>query len=172
MITGIVPLCKDHDRTAFRCGDAALDDWFRSRADQDEKRNIARVFIAVDDLRGVVGFYTLSAYTLTTDELPAAMAKKLPRYDKIPAMLIGRLAGDLRCRGEGVGDLLLGNAIDRIVAANRTVAAHAVVVDAKDDAAFAFYHRVGFIKFPLHPRRLFLPMTNAEQTTAAAARTL
>lgn len=166
MITGVAPLGPEHDRAAFSSGVAALDDWFKSRASQDERRNIARVFVAVDANIGVAGFYTLSAYTLASDDLPLPMAKKLPRYDKIPAVLIGRLARDLRCRGQGVGDVLLGNAVERIVAANRTVAAHAIVVDAKDDRA-AFYQRMGFAVFPLHPQRLYLAMATAMQTTVA-----
>ena len=48
MIKAIEPLGK-HDRAAFSCGVAALDDWFRLRAGQDEKRNVARVFVAIDD---------------------------------------------------------------------------------------------------------------------------
>ena len=168
MIIGIAPLGKEHERASFSCGVAALDDWFKTRASQDEKRNIARVFVAVDDVLGVVGFYTLSTYSLAADELPASLAKKLPRYDKIPAVLIGRLARDIRCHGQRVGHLLLGDAIERIVAANKSLAAHAIVVDAKDDKALQFYANFGFIAFPLHPRRLFLPMTTAEQTVVAA----
>ena len=47
MIKAIEPLGK-HDRAAFSCGVAALDNWFRLRAGQDEKRNVARVFVAID----------------------------------------------------------------------------------------------------------------------------
>jgi hypothetical protein len=50
MIKAIEPLGK-HDRAAFSCGVVALDEWFRFRAGQDEKRNVARVFVAIDDLR-------------------------------------------------------------------------------------------------------------------------
>ena len=168
MITGILPLAKEHDRTSFSCGVPVLDEWFKMRASQDEKRNISRVFVAIDDVLGVAGFYTLSAYTLGAGELPVALAKKLPRYDKIPAALIGRLARDVRCRSQRVGHLLLGDAIERVVAANKSVAAHAIVVDAKDDKAVQLYASFAFIAFPLHPRRLFLPMITAEQTVAAA----
>ena len=63
MIKAIEPLGK-HDRAAFSCGVAVLDDWFRLRAGQDEKRNVARVFVAIDDQRGIVGFYSLSSFTL------------------------------------------------------------------------------------------------------------
>ena len=90
MIKVIEPLGK-HDRAALSCDVAALDDWFRLRAGQDEKRNVARVFVAIDDQRGIVGFYSLSSFTLSITDLPPERAKRLPRYDAIPAALIGRL---------------------------------------------------------------------------------
>src|SRR5712672_539453 len=110
MIKAIEPLGK-HDRAVFSCGVTALDDWFRLRAAQDEKRNVARVFVAIDDRLGVVGFYSLSTFTLTIVDLPPELAKRLPRYDLILAALIGRLARDQRVRGQGVGDLLLADAV-------------------------------------------------------------
>jgi len=112
MIKAIEPLGK-HDRAAFSCGVAAFDDWFRFRAGQDEKRNVARVLVALDDQYGIVGFYSLSSFTLTIAELPPEQAKRLPRYDAIPAALIGRLARDQKVRGEGVGGLLLADAVSK-----------------------------------------------------------
>src|ERR1700722_17611801 len=110
MIKAIEPL-GGHDRAGFSCGVASHDDWFRLRAGQDEKRNVARVFVAIDDQRGVVGFYSLSSFALAIADLPPEHAKRLPRYDAIPAALVGRLARDETVRGEGVGDLLLADAV-------------------------------------------------------------
>jgi len=158
----IEPLGKHHDRTTFHCGQLALDDWFRHRASQDEKRNVARVFVAVTPDLGVIGFYSLSSLSLSLETLPEEMAHKLPRYDAIPAALIGRLARDERVRGRGVGELLLADAIQRILGAGRSVAVFAIVVDAKDDRAVDFYQAFGFRAFPLQPRRLFLLAATAE----------
>jgi GNAT superfamily N-acetyltransferase len=116
---------------------AALDDWFRFRAGQDEKRNVARVFVAIDDQRGIVGFYSLSTFTLSFSELPPEQAKRLPRYDAIPAALIGRLARDEKVRGEGLGALLLADAVRRVIAASRSLAVFAIVVEATDQNAVA-----------------------------------
>lgn len=149
-------LGKHHDRARFSCGQPDLDGWFRLRASQDEKRNIARVFVAVDDDIGVIGFYSLSSLSLSLDHLPEQIAHKLPRYDAIPAALIGRLARDERVRGQGVGELLLADAIHRVLGAGRSIAVFAIVVDAKDERAAAFYQAFGFQTFPLRPDRLFL----------------
>jgi predicted GNAT family N-acyltransferase len=161
----IEPLGKHHDRTKFSCGQPDLDNWFRLRASQDEKRNVARVFVALDAELGVVGFYSLSSLSLSLDSLPEKVAQKLPRYDAIPAALIGRLVRDERVRGKGVGELLLSDAIRRVLDASRSVAVFAVVLDAKDNRAVKFYELFGFHPFPLQPNRLFL-------LTATAARAL
>jgi len=161
LIVGIEPLGKQHDRATFTSGQPDIDDWFRRRASQDEKRNIARVFVAMDHERRVIGFYSLSSYTLALEDLPADLARRLPRYDAIPAARIGRLAREVRVRGQGVGELLLADAVRRILGAARSVAVFAIVVDAKDDAAAGFYRRFGFQPFPLQPRRLFLPTSTA-----------
>jgi hypothetical protein len=99
LIVGIEPLGRHHDRASFTSGQPDIDDWFRRRAGQDERRTVARVFVALDDERGIVGFYSLSSYSLALDDLPADLARRLPRYDAIPAGRIGRLARDERVRG-------------------------------------------------------------------------
>jgi GNAT superfamily N-acetyltransferase len=167
VITSIEPLGK-HERRAFSCGAAALDDWFRLRAGQDEKRNVARVFVAIDDRLGVAGFYSLSTFTLTIPDLPPEHAKRLPRYDLIPAALIGRLARDQRVRGQGVGELLLADAMRRVVSAANTLAVFAIVVEAKDEPAAAFYRDFGFLPFPNRPLRLFIPVADAIEAVSRA----
>ena len=161
MIVRIDPLGKQHDRATFSSGQPDIDDWFRRRASQDERRNVARVFVAADDELGIIGFYSLSSYTLTLHDLPEDLARKLPRYDAIPAARIGRLGRDQRVRGQGMGELLLADAVRRILGAARSVAVFAIVVDAKDDTAAAFYRRFGFQPFPLQPSRLFLLTSTA-----------
>jgi GNAT superfamily N-acetyltransferase len=161
-------LGRGHDRASFACGQPDLDDWFRRRASQDERRNVARVFVAVDRALGVVGFYTLSSFALAIDELPDEISRKLPRYGAIPAALIGRLARDERARGRGIGELLLADAIRRVLGAGESVAVFAIVVEAKDERAAEFYRSFGFVPFPTRPRRLFLPTATAMTAFAAA----
>ena len=168
MIKVIEPLGK-HDRAAFSCGVAALDGWFHHRAGQDEKRNVARVFVAIDDQRGIVGFYSLSSFTLAIGDLPPEYAKRLPRYDAIPAALIGRLAREVCVRCEGVGELLLADAVRRILGAARSLAVFAIVVEAKDDKAAAFYRDFGFASFPTRARRLFMPASDAVEALSRAS---
>lgn len=156
----IEPLGPQHDRAKFTCGQPDLDDWFRHRAGQDEKRNLARVFVMTDD-EGVLGFYTLSSFTLSIPDLPDEFAKRLPRYEALPAALIGRLARAERARGSGAGEMLLLDALRRTLSAARAVAVYAILVDAKDDTAARFYAKFGFASFPLRPNRMFLLASTA-----------
>jgi GNAT superfamily N-acetyltransferase len=167
MIKVIEPLGK-HDRAAFSCGVAALDDWFRFRAGQDEKRNVARVFVAIDDQLGIVGFYSLSSFTLAITDLRSKHKKRLPRYDVIPAALIGRLARDQRVRGEGIGDLLLADVVRRVIGAAHSLAVFAIVVEATDEKAAAFYRDFGFAPFPNLPLRLFMTASAAAEAISRA----
>src|SRR4051812_6526400 len=103
------PLKAHHDRLRFQSGVAELDDWFHKRASQDQRRRVAQVFVALDS-EGIVGFYSLSMFTLALEHLPGELARKLPRYDAIPTALIGRLARHVRAKGTGIGDLLVADA--------------------------------------------------------------
>lgn len=162
-------LAASHDRAAFRCGIAALDEWFHSRAGQDQRRNVAQVFVALRDEQ-IVGFYSLSMFTLSLETLPPVLSKKLPRYEAIPCAIIGRLARAESCRGMGMGDLLLADALTRVLAASKSVAAYAIVVDAKDDHGKRFYEEHGFIPLASRPRRLFLLTETAAAALDAASR--
>jgi ribosomal protein S18 acetylase RimI-like enzyme len=159
-----------HERSVFSCGEPELDDWFRRRAGQDDRRNVARVFVAIDDVMGVIGFYSLGSFPLTIADLPEEIARRLPRYEAIAAALIERLARDVRVRGQGIGALLLADAVRRILGAGEALAVFAIIVDAKEDRAADFYRSFGFRAFSQQPQRLFLPTATAAAALARAMR--
>jgi GNAT superfamily N-acetyltransferase len=102
---------------------------------------------------GLGGFYTLSSASLRLADLPQDVARRLPRYPLVPATLIGRLAIDRRYHGQGWGGFLLLDAVHRCVRSD--IASFAVLVDAIDDGAHAFYLHHSFLPLPDQPRRLF-----------------
>ncbi len=155
----IEPLHKDHDRQNFSCGSAALDRYLQQQARQDAEKRVAAPFVLVEPPSlTVLGYYTLSASVLNANELPVDMAKKLPRYPQLPVTLLGRLAVDQAKKGKGAGEFLLMNALHRSLSAAAEIAALAVLVDAKDASAEAFYKHFGFVQLPSTSARLFLPM--------------
>ena len=159
----IEPLGSHHDRAAFSCGEPALDAYIRRQASQDARRRVAQVFVAVAGRSGeTAGYYTLSAASFEKDDLPAELARQLPHYP-VPAAVIGRIAVDHRNQGRGIGEILLLDAIRRVVRASNAIGVYAIVVDAKNDRARAFYERYGFRTFPSTSRRLFLPLQTFEK---------
>ena len=158
----IEPLQRRHDRTAFSCGLPELDRYLARQAGQDVRRRIARVFVCTaGDADAVLGFYTLNALSVDLASLPEEHARKLPRHP-VPCALIGRLAVNASVHGQGVGGLLLADAVRRVAAAGRTVAMHALIVDAANDGAKRFYARFGFSPLTDDPMRLFLPLGHTD----------
>ena len=157
MTFSIEALARHHNRARFQCGSDALDRYIREQASQDARRNVSRVFVAIPaDLEEIAAFYTLSAGSVERESLPEGLMKRLPRYP-VPVALLGRLGVDRRWSGQGLGSALLIDALRRVRLASDTLAVYAVVVDAKDERAHAFYKHFDFIELPDSPRRLFLP---------------
>jgi len=151
---------KKHDRAAFSCGLESLDKYLKERATQEIKKRVTAVYVLTPDGKTIAGYYTLSQYAIEAGELPSQLVQQLhlPRYDKLPATLLGRLARSKEFKGRGVGELLLMGAMKRALEHSRNIASVAVVVDAIDENARAFYRRYGFLDIPNHPNRLFIPM--------------
>jgi ribosomal protein S18 acetylase RimI-like enzyme len=152
----IVPLSTAHDRSDFTSGSEPLDRYLRQRVSQDIRRRITACFVAVTSAERIAGYYTLASASLALSELPPETVRRLPRYPSIPAVRLGRLAVDRHFRGKGLGGALLADGLSR--AARAEIAAFAMTVDAKDEAALRFYLHHGFISLPDTPTKLFLPL--------------
>ncbi|MFO8034017.1 MAG: GNAT family N-acetyltransferase [Candidatus Bipolaricaulota bacterium] len=156
----VEPLGAEHDRSNFSSGITALDEYLQHRANQDKRGNVTVPFVLLrrDDPR-VLGYYTLSACAVRLAELPSDLTRRLPHYPVVPTTLLGRLAVDQRCRGQGLGEFLLMDALFRSSVHAQEVASYAVVVSAKNEAARSFYQKYGFQALSDNENRLFLPMS-------------
>ena len=152
----IEPLDLKADRKPFESQSETLNQYFRQQVSQDIKRRVASCFVALSQYDEIAGFYTLAACSVLLDELPEANQKKLPRYPSVPTVLLGRLAVDKKHTGKGLGSVLLADALLRCGRAE--IAAYALLVDAKDDAAVAFYRHFGFIPLSQQTHKLFYPL--------------
>ncbi|RFO97774.1 N-acetyltransferase [Rhodoferax lacus] len=148
-----------HDRASFHCGVSALDDFLHKYAAQQSSKGINTVFVIVDDAAPskILGFYTLSAAQIDVQQLSDTERKKLPRYP-VPCFRMGRLARAIESRGAGLGEILIGCAVDRCLHARSLVGAYALLVDAKDEEAKFFYEQYGFIPCMDAPMTLYLPL--------------
>ncbi len=148
-----------HDRAAFHCGVPALDEFLHKYAAQQNAKGISTVFVLVDDAAPskILGFYTLSAAQIGAKQLSELERKKLPRYP-VPCFRMGRMARAIESRGTGLGEILIGCAVDRCLHARSLVGAYALLVDAKDESAKSFYERYGFVPCGDTPMTLYLPL--------------
>jgi predicted GNAT family N-acyltransferase len=156
---------KKHDRAAFSCEQESLERYLKEHATQEIKKRVAAVYVLTLDGKTIAGYYTLSHYAIDAGELPPELVQqlRLPKYDKLPATLLGRLARSKQFKGRGLGELLLMGAMKRALEHSRNIASVAVVVDAIDENARTFYIRYGFIDIPNHSNRLFMPMMTVAQ---------
>lgn len=157
-------------RSGFDCGEPALNQFFERYAWPNQQRGIGNTFVHRGEHEGsvrVLGFYTLSMSSLEGKLLPRKDRKHLPTYP-LPVALIGRLAVDRRGQGQGLGEALLRDALERVLVAAESVACFAVIVDAKTERAERFYAKFGFEplgEVGVYPRRMFAllaPMRKAQ----------
>ena len=155
----ITLLSSTHDRKDFTCGRDELDRWFSTTALQHQNKGFSRVFVlaSTENPKQVFGFYSLSSGELETENMPKT--KSLPRI--VPIARIGRLATASVFQGKRMGETLLINAIERIVMASQAIGIYAIVVDAKDESAAAFYRKYDFMPLTDNPLTLVLPTQTA-----------
>jgi predicted N-acetyltransferase YhbS len=132
-----------HDVGSFSCGNKSLDDWLRLHALENQRRNLSRTFVLVDDAGVVIGYYALSMGGVAKEDLRRRLGRGLPGY-QIGMVLLARLAIDSGHHGQGLGRDLLVDAVVQAAAAGRHAAARFIAVDPIDDAARGFYRRFDF----------------------------
>ncbi|HNP16197.1 MAG TPA: GNAT family N-acetyltransferase [Terrimesophilobacter sp.] len=143
---------------AFDCGVPSLNNWFRTLALTNQISGGSRTFITSSEDRAIAGFYCLSSYSLAR-KLTGDLGVHLP--DPVPAILIGRLAVDLRFRGQGLGASLLQDAFVRAVQVSHQIGSAAIAVHAGDETVVPFYARFGFTQLPGDRRTLLIAMADA-----------
>lgn len=158
------PLNSTHKKSDFFCGKEMLDHYLHRQANQDIKRKLAVCFVIKEsDTDLIKGYYTLSNGSIDQSNIPLEIQKKLPNsYTSIPTILLGRLAIDQRFQGQGIGKLLLVDALKRCHLISKTIGSFAVIVDPLDLEAERFYKKFGFIKLP-DSGKMFLPMKTVSQ---------
>lgn len=148
------------DRKSFNCGSTPLDNYLAQQVSQDVKRSLTKCYMLCDDNneQKVAGFYTLSSAQVDSREFPPGITRKLPTKIPIPATRLGRLAIDVNYQRQGLGAMLIYDALKRTK--NSAAASFALIVDAKDSDAEQFYEHHKFIRFPNSPNKLFLPIAS------------
>lgn len=137
------PLNESHDVRGFCSGKPALDRWLQTRALNNQRKGFMAVMV-VHDAGRVVGFYGLAPTAVVPGMLPRSVRTGQPP-DPVPCLLLGQLATDLGWAGQGIGTALLKHALPRSVQAASLIGGRALLVNAVDEEAAAFWRRRGFL---------------------------
>jgi GNAT superfamily N-acetyltransferase len=154
-ITPPRPLAEDDDRSQFDCGRESLNGWFGRHAWNNHVSGISRTNVICDAKSGrIVGFVSLSAAQIEREFLPKKQQRNKP--DPIPVTLLGQLAVDQACQGQGHARSLLLFALTTALRVSREVGSFGVITHPFDDQVRAFYARWGFEDMPFEPKQAMI----------------
>lgn len=161
-------LSREHHREAFACGERDLDDYLKRTARQHIEKGISRTFVLIDTETSakILGFFTLTSCEIVAADLPPEYAKKYP--GRAPAAKLARLAVSSDRQRQGLGGIMMVEAMRRTLAVSENIGIIGFFVDAKSQAAREYYEQYGFIPLPNNPLTLLLPLA----TLAAAVESL
>ena len=164
-------ITRRHDRAAFDCGDAELNDFLRRHARQSHDLGGAKTFLAIDeaDEKTILGFYSLAPASITFERTPDIMRRGLARYD-VPGFRLARIATHVGVQGRGLGGQLIGAAGRRCLRAAAEVGGVILIIDAKNDRAARWYAGYGAVALRDTPRTLVMALVTLEGELTRAGR--
>ena len=160
-------LGPDHDLTDFKSGEAALDDWLRRRALQNQESGASRTYVVCEDKK-VVGYYALAVGAAAPEIAPGRVRRNMP--NPVPVMVLGRLAVHSDYQGKGIGRALLRDAVLRTLQAADIAGIRAMLVHAISEDAYRFYEKCGFTASPIEPMTLMITLGDAAQAVLGSSR--
>ncbi|MFU8778382.1 MAG: hypothetical protein ACNA7M_12030 [Roseovarius sp.] len=158
-----------HDRSAFSCGFAPIDNFLKSSLSDQIKGGLVTAWVATSGVDpAVLGFYTLGAMAVRAHFGPSKWQRS--GVPDIPVIYIRVVAVRLDMQGRGLGTALLLDAMKRSVGITEQMGAAAILLDVLEDQHFEqrwkFYIDLGFrpLGDPDNPRRVFIAMADVRAT--------
>ncbi len=145
-----------YDRAAFACAEPSLNLFLHAYARQFQTRGLGVTWVATtpEKPRTIIGYYTLAMNSVLSAELDDPKI----RVQRIPVVLLGRLAIASIYQGKGYGAQLLMHALYSSYELSTRIGTHAVIVDPINEGAAKFYQKFDFIPMPGAPEKMYLSM--------------
>ena len=152
-----------HDRAGFDCGVDRLDNYLKLSARKQQRDDMTRVHVAVEDGSArILGYHAISLGMMNVDELERR-PRGAPAHGELPVLFLGQVAVDRAAQGCGLGGILMHHVFEKAYAISDIAGCHAILLDVIADggeAAFArrkaWYEDFGFTAFASNPERMFL----------------
>jgi GNAT superfamily N-acetyltransferase len=140
-------LRREHPRRSFHCGEEAVENWLTTKALQHREKHLSVTKVLLAEDGRIAGYYTLATGQVNFGDLPAELGKELPRR-LLPVAVLARLGVSTGRQRQGLGRLLLAQALRACWEAGRTFAFVAVILDCVSAAAKTFANGGGFESYP------------------------
>jgi hypothetical protein len=165
------PISKTHDRQAFDCGEAALNEFLRRYARKSHELGGAKTLPAIADTdnKTILGFYSLSPAAVEYAKTPEVVRRGLARHD-VPCFRLARLAVDRKVQRQSLGGQLLLSAGRRCLLASAEVGGVALLIDAKNDGVAGWCASYGAVPLADAPLTLMLPLATIKSALKAAGK--
>jgi GNAT superfamily N-acetyltransferase len=160
-----------HDTKDFRCGSNSQDNFLRRTAKRQQRDGYTRLYVATDAVqagepRACLGFYAINAHAIGVADVPPDAARRALRSNLIPGVFLSHLAVDRRHQAQGLGRILLVNAMQQCQRAGQILGVRLMLRDVAADAGESerarlqrFYASMGFRPLPGRQERLFLSLS-------------
>lgn len=161
-------LAAGHDLASFDCGQPTLNAWLKERGLSNQDRGFTVVIVLHEEGR-VVGYYGLAPTGVEARAVPRKIRTGQPP-DPAPCLLLGQLAIDRDYQGRGLGDALVGHALERSAPGAELTGGRALLVNAIDENAVKFWRSWGFVPSPSDSFQLFRSLPDIRASLQAAGR--
>lgn len=156
---------KRHQRSDFDCGTPELNEFLKTRARQHQEKGFSKTWVAVEEGHArVIGFVSVSMGHVTFENADPEIFARLPKHP-MPVLHGARLATDQSFQGRGIASLLLRHAANIAVVASESMGVFALELVAKDDDAYQFYLRRGFMPIKGDAKQLYAPISTIKAIT-------
>lgn len=157
-----------HDRSAFSCGNATIDNFFKKTLSTAIKSGMVTTWVATKGGDpAVLGFYALAAFSVNAEHGPKRWRQTT--VPNIPCIYISFVAVSKDLQSKGLGKALMFDAMRRCIRSSEQIGASAIILDVLEDDQYdrrwKFYADIGFrsLDDPEHERRVFMSMSDAKK---------
>ncbi len=163
-----------HDRAGFSCGVERLDNFLKLNAKKQQKDDMTRVYVVVEDGETeILGYHAINLGMMDASEL-IKRPRGAPDHGELPILFLGQVAVSEVAQGDGLGSILMHHVFEKAVAIAEEVGCFAIVLDVMsdgDEVAYTkrmdWYEKFGFQSFASNPSRMFMTMKQVRLILAA-----